>query len=209
MPGTGCFPSWETKTQACLSAFRATPAGAFSPASAIAAKASKAGDAPILNDWCKLSIRYGFGDESVLLTDILRAKRAGQTYIPLRRGWIDVNASAFAAVNFMEKGAGLMVEGNKVRLSGIDMLRLVSSSAKPVRVREENQRAEIVKRLLALTPAVPMGRLKGLTTPLRSYQVKGVDWLRFLYENGLSGLLCDDMGLGKTHQAMALMISLR
>jgi SNF2 family DNA or RNA helicase len=162
-----------------------------------------------LNDWCKLSIRYGFGDESVLLTDILRAKRAGQTYIPLRRGWIDVNASAFAAVNFMEKGAGLMVEGNKVRLSGIDMLRLVSSSAKPVRVREENQRAEIVKRLLALTPAVPMGRLKGLTTPLRSYQVKGVDWLRFLYENGLSGLLCDDMGLGKTHQAMALMISLR
>ncbi len=39
--------------------------------------------------------------------------------------------------------------------------------------------------------------------------MKGVDWLRFLFENGLSGLLCDDMGLGKTHQAMALMVSLR
>ena len=54
-----------------------------------------------------------------------------------------------------------------------------------------------------------MGVLKGMTTPLRPYQLKGVDWLRFLYENGLSGLLCDDMGLGKTHQAMALMVWLK
>nr|MDP9121865.1 DEAD/DEAH box helicase [Acidobacteriota bacterium] len=37
----------------------------------------------------------------------------------------------------------------------------------------------------------------------------GVEWLRFLYENRLAGLLCDDMGLGKTHQAMALLVSLR
>jgi len=40
---------------------------------------------------------------------------------------------------------------------------------------------------------------------LRPYQVKGFDWLRFLYRFGLGGLLCDQMGLGKTHQAMALM----
>jgi superfamily II DNA or RNA helicase len=159
--------------------------------------------------WYWLSIRYGFGDESVSLADILRAKRAGQSYIPLRHGWIDVNAHPFATVDLLEKGAGLKVEGHKVRLSGIDMLRLVSSSAKPVRIKEEDPRAETIKRLLAFTPANPAGRLKGLSTPLRSYQVKGVDWLRFLYENGLSGLLCDDMGLGKTHQAMALMISLR
>lgn len=46
---------------------------------------------------------------------------------------------------------------------------------------------------------------RGLESELRLYQQTGLQWLWFLYKNGLSGLLCDDMGLGKTHQAMALM----
>lgn len=46
---------------------------------------------------------------------------------------------------------------------------------------------------------------KGLESDLRLYQQTGLQWLWFLYKNGLSALLCDDMGLGKTHQAMALM----
>ncbi|MCH9626822.1 MAG: hypothetical protein S4CHLAM2_04530 [Chlamydiales bacterium] len=45
---------------------------------------------------------------------------------------------------------------------------------------------------------------KGLESELRLYQQTGLQWLWFLYKNGLSALLCDDMGLGKTHQAMAL-----
>ena len=103
----------------------------------------------------------------------------------------------------------MAVEGRKVRLSAIHLLRLMSSNSQPLRIKEEDERAEIVKRLLALKPALPAGRLKGMVTPLRPYQVKGVDWLRFLFENNLGGLLCDDMGLGKTHQGMALIISLR
>ncbi len=45
---------------------------------------------------------------------------------------------------------------------------------------------------------------RGLESELRQYQHTGLQWLWFLYKNGLSALLCDDMGLGKTHQAMAL-----
>jgi superfamily II DNA or RNA helicase len=41
-----------------------------------------------------------------------------------------------------------------------------------------------------------------LTATLRSYQRRGVDWLCFLRDAGLSGLLADDMGLGKTLQAL-------
>ena len=55
-------------------------------------------------------------------------------------------------------------------------------------------------------PAEP--DLTGLNSNLRNYQKVGVHWLWFLYEHGLSGLLCDDMGLGKTHQAMALMAAI-
>ena len=39
----------------------------------------------------------------------------------------------------------------------------------------------------------------------REYQVKGFNWLWFLYQYGLNGILADDMGLGKTLQALALL----
>lgn len=41
-----------------------------------------------------------------------------------------------------------------------------------------------------------------LTATLRDYQSRGVDWLGFLREAGMGGVLADDMGLGKTLQAL-------
>ncbi len=41
-----------------------------------------------------------------------------------------------------------------------------------------------------------------LQATLRPYQQKGVDWLVFLRDAGLGGILADDMGLGKTLQAL-------
>ncbi|MDP2809547.1 MAG: DEAD/DEAH box helicase [Rhodocyclaceae bacterium] len=43
----------------------------------------------------------------------------------------------------------------------------------------------------------------GFTTTLRPYQQVGLDWLQFLREFGLAGILADDMGLGKTVQTLA------
>lgn len=42
---------------------------------------------------------------------------------------------------------------------------------------------------------------------LREYQKEGCNWLAFLREYGLSGILADDMGLGKTIQTLALLLS--
>ncbi|MGK4006016.1 DEAD/DEAH box helicase [Sorangium sp. So ce1036] len=41
-----------------------------------------------------------------------------------------------------------------------------------------------------------------LTATLRPYQRRGVDWLSFLRDAGLGGVLADDMGLGKTLQTL-------
>ena len=67
----------------------------------------------------------------------------------------------------------------------------------------------MLKTMLELKPARLLPALGGLTSPLRSYQKLGVEWLLFLFENGLGGLLCDDMGIGKTHEVMGLMVALR
>ena len=42
-----------------------------------------------------------------------------------------------------------------------------------------------------------------LRTTLRQYQLQGLNWLQFLREFDLGGILADDMGLGKTVQTLA------
>ncbi|QYF72249.1 DEAD/DEAH box helicase [Cryobacterium sp. PAMC25264] len=44
-----------------------------------------------------------------------------------------------------------------------------------------------------------------LNATLRPYQVAGFEWLAFLWDHGLGGILADDMGLGKTLQTLALL----
>ncbi|TSK22479.1 SWI/SNF-related matrix-associated actin-dependent regulator of chromatin subfamily A member 5 [Bagarius yarrelli] len=43
------------------------------------------------------------------------------------------------------------------------------------------------------------------TGKLRDYQVRGLNWLISLYENGINGILADEMGLGKTLQTISLL----
>ncbi|MBU2893783.1 DEAD/DEAH box helicase [Colwellia sp. D2M02] len=49
------------------------------------------------------------------------------------------------------------------------------------------------------TVAIP----EGLKATLRTYQHQGLNWLQFLREYQLNGILADDMGLGKTIQTLA------
>ncbi|XP_045484505.1 chromatin-remodeling ATPase INO80 [Pieris rapae] len=47
-------------------------------------------------------------------------------------------------------------------------------------------------------PSIFQGTLKG-------YQLKGMNWLANLYDQGISGILADEMGLGKTVQCIAFL----
>lgn len=44
-----------------------------------------------------------------------------------------------------------------------------------------------------------------LNATLRNYQARGLDWLCFMKEHGMGGILADDMGLGKTLQTLSLL----
>lgn len=43
---------------------------------------------------------------------------------------------------------------------------------------------------------------------LKAYQLKGMNWLANLYDQGINGILADEMGLGKTVQSMAFLAHL-
>ena len=46
---------------------------------------------------------------------------------------------------------------------------------------------------------------KMLNAQLKEYQLKGLNWLANLYEQGINGILADEMGLGKTIQSISVM----
>jgi DNA helicase INO80 len=46
---------------------------------------------------------------------------------------------------------------------------------------------------------------KMLQCQLKEYQLKGLNWLSNLYEQGINGILADEMGLGKTVQSISVM----
>ncbi|HVT58325.1 MAG TPA: DEAD/DEAH box helicase [Thermoanaerobaculia bacterium] len=194
-----------------------------------------AGDA-LDRSWYWLSISYGLGNQSISLAELLRGRREGLPFLEVATGWVDLNAPAFSHLAGLAEGgdrlaapagAGEAVPGaaegsnteppadlgggaspvaaDPVRLTASELLRLQAAVGRPLRLGGKSTAA--LATLLELRPARPPGPLAGLATPLRPYQRIGLDWLRFLWENRLGGLLCDDMGLGKTHQVMALLVS--
>jgi superfamily II DNA or RNA helicase len=66
-----------------------------------------------------------------------------------------------------------------------------------------------VSQLASLEAVEPTPLPASLVATLRPYQQQGFDWLAFLWQHGLGGILADDMGLGKTLQTLALVAHAR
>ena len=52
---------------------------------------------------------------------------------------------------------------------------------------------------------ITVAQPKMLAAQLKEYQLKGLNWLVNLYEQGINGILADEMGLGKTVQSISVM----
>lgn len=153
-----------------------------------------------------LAVRYRFGPTSLSLAEIRRAREEKLPFLEVPGGWVDLGAPALRDLEQIQADVrDINGDDDQVRLRPRDLLRLKTATTRPVTVRGDHDLSDVLDRLLNLQPSAPRVAPAGLRTPLRAYQKVGLDWLVFLFENGLSGLLCDDMGLGKTHQAMALL----
>lgn len=167
-------------------------------------------------DWCWLSVTYGFGNSCISLAQLLEAKKEGRRYIGTPEGWIDCVAGFLEPTSqFLEQlaasGAEKEANANRFKLSKHDLFRLQAacSGSTEFKMLGNPDRVALLKKLLDTKPATLAPEVRGLTSTLREYQKRGLEWLLFLFENGFGGLLCDDMGLGKTHQVMACLTYLR
>ena len=93
--------------------------------------------------------------------------------------------------------------GDSLKISRFDALRTAASLGEGAVWNGPQHLRDMVQRLSGKTelPDVPLPA--SVNADLRPYQKQGVNWLQFLREYGLAGILADDMGLGKTLQTLA------
>ncbi len=100
-----------------------------------------------------------------------------------------LNAAGFLPISYLE--AAQLVELEKA---------MAATTLRKLGGERLRQLAEQLSNFKAIqTVPIP----KEFMGQLRDYQKKGVDWLNFLREFRLGGILSDDMGLGKTVQTLA------
>jgi SNF2 family DNA or RNA helicase len=90
-----------------------------------------------------------------------------------------------------------------------DWLKRTADESEFFEVDPECALAEMLEKLRHQQHLQPIEYIPGLNAELREYQKRGVAWLVFLEQLGLSGCLADDMGLGKTIQVIARLVMAR
>ncbi len=94
-------------------------------------------------------------------------------------------------------------EGEALRLSRMEALRTATSLGEGAQWQGASKLLALVQQMRGQAAVSAVALPDGLQATLRPYQQQGLNWLQFLREHRLAGILADDMGLGKTLQTLA------
>lgn len=193
---SGLLKSWETSGDG---------AARFTASGSLVAR--------VVGDGSEVAIEFGHQDAMpVSLKDALAALKSGTPVVKLTRGdgsgslgwghlpveWMERHRHVLERFLEAREQGGVRLETPAQLLSETDELCADLGVAPPPYF-------ERLKRGLQEVDDIPDAELpRDLQASLRSYQQVGVNWLAFLREYGLCGLLADDMGLGKTLQALCV-----
>jgi superfamily II DNA or RNA helicase len=152
-----------------------------------------------------IGVAFGAGRHEADPMTVLEAWRTGRSLVPLMDG-----GYAPLPARWLEEHGALLQELLEAR----DPKGRVQRNATAALIELlENTEAAVPPDLQRLRTFLEGGEglpevedPEGLRAELRPYQRAGLQWLRFLRDMDLHGVLADDMGLGKTVQALAAML---
>jgi superfamily II DNA or RNA helicase len=164
-------------------------------------------DSPERGDWFDLMVTVSVDGEDVEFRDLFVALAEGRTHLILPSGtYFPLDGDELRQL------AELIIEGRSLWEAPNGAIRVSRFQAAwweemrtlgviNARVAEWESS---VRTLIDAGDRVEHPVPAGLQAELRHYQRDGFNWLAYLYDHGLGGVLADDMGLGKTVQALAL-----
>jgi superfamily II DNA or RNA helicase len=168
------------------------------------------------NDWFDLDLGVSVGGERVsLVPPLLRLLREQPDLLGVVRSLDDADhfPVALDARRILPVPAGRLkawllpllefLDEERPRLSRHHAAALAGLDDLPTHWIGGEELRALGRRLRDFSGITRCEPAPGFTATLRPYQQDGLDWLQFLREYGLAGILADDMGLGKTVQTLA------
>jgi superfamily II DNA or RNA helicase len=164
-------------------------------------------------DWFDLSVTVTVEGEEVPFAELFVALAHGRSHLILPSGtYFSLDhpelrhlAELIAeARTLFDDGGGDSIRLSRFQASLWEDLQHLGVVTAQAREWEDSVRA-LSQASTGTGHAVP----DSLHATLRPYQLTGFNWLAYLYEHRLGGVLADDMGLGKTVEALALICHAR
>ena len=159
------------------------------------------------SDWFDVGFDFEDGQGTSLSpSDVHGAIRGGDSFLSKGKRTLLIDSNALKSMQdvFSDCASGESDKSGHFRMQNI-FAAFVKSSLDALdgfdmedtktwrsQAAKQNRKAEIE----------PVDIGKPLNSILRPYQKDGVNWLRFLENNGFCGILADEMGLGKTLQTL-------
>ncbi|HNP57095.1 MAG TPA: SNF2-related protein [Gordonia sp. (in: high G+C Gram-positive bacteria)] len=160
------------------------------------------------NDWFNLHLRVEVDGVVVPMDRLIVELNSSATHMLLDDGtYFPLDHPALQRLTELLDEAKALgeIEGSRVRRDSYNATlweELLSLGVVDGDLAQWQQR---MARLASASPPQHHEPPTALQAQLRDYQVDGYNWLTFLWDNQIGGILADDMGLGKTVQALSLM----
>ena len=153
-------------------------------------------------DWLELEGGVTFQDQFYNFAQIAKMLNKGR-FIKLKDGKTGVLPKEWYEKNqeFLEMAEK---DGSNLRVSKFHLALAKDFIASSSPEKEQKKWENSLDNLLNFK-AIEKRKVKNLKAKLRPYQQAGYEWLHFLHDNKIGGILADDMGLGKTLQTLALL----
>jgi len=150
------------------------------------------------NDWFHFDQNCQVMGESFSFSEMAAVLVTQHGYLKTKQGFVRVSDNSLGALKHL---AALRAFSSKQGFKRADILPLIQEYQ--IEGGDETS-AKWIKRFHELGGSQDAPPGDTFVGTLRAYQQHGVNWMNFLCEAGLGGILADDMGLGKTVQTIAL-----
>lgn len=160
--------------------------------------------------WFKVEAKLEAGGRALSEAEIERLMKQRKKWLREGNQWLRVDAKALDTFRLHAREHGFQPRGPlefRFRAEAREKVERLFSLAGTVEHSEAYR--SFIDRLKAFDKVDASEPAKHLLLELRSYQLHGYQWMRFLSRFGLNGVLADDMGLGKTAQTIALLSAVR
>ena len=135
------------------------------------------------------------------IQDVLLSRKQGHKYLKTEDGFTKITKDFDWVLDNIQKDG-------KIKLNKLDFIKFHELLGKDAKFNGNSDVISKMRQGLVSRKDLPEPIINNTELNLRPYQMDGLKWLWWLYNNQFGGLLADEMGLGKTHQTMGLIAAI-